>query len=413
MEPRTVAGARVGFAGLLAHKLRSLLATLGIVFGVAAVIAMLAVGEGAKREALAKYETWGSENIIVRDTGATSDDRRGEGAFFSEGLTREDARAISELVSTSICVAPQADRTATVSAGDEEAECLVVAATPHLVEVMNLWIDRGRFIHDIDLSNKSKVCVLGADVARKLFPFSSPVGKRVKIDRDWFYVVGKTEGKSKIAESAGVLSARDLNKDVYIPLNTELSRRKARAPDCELSQITLKIVSIDALKRSALAVKRIMERRHHGASDFGLVLPEELIEEQQKEQKMFNVVLGAIAAISLLVGGIGIMNIMLASVLERRREIGIRRALGAKRSDIMTQFLAEAAMISLSGGILGVALGLLLAQSIHLFAQFHAHPTIFAVTLAFGVSVTTGLVFGYYPARRAAGTHPIEALRYE
>jgi putative ABC transport system permease protein len=239
------------------------------------------------------------------------------------------------------------------------------------------------------------------------------VERRIKVGSEWFLVVGIMQNTSRIAEAAGVLATRDLNRDIYIPLDTALSRRAIEPPVSELTQLTLRVHSGASVEATAMAAKRIIERRHFGAADVGFVVPEQLIREKQKEQRMFNVVLGSIAAISLLVGGIGIMNIMLASVLERRKEIGVRRALGARRADILSQFLAEAATISLTGGVIGIGLGILLARSIRLVAQFEAVPTALAIFVAFGVSVTTGLLFGYYPARQAAGTHPIEALRYE
>ncbi|MCU0610189.1 MAG: ABC transporter permease [Candidatus Eisenbacteria bacterium] len=413
VRARVTESLHVGVAGLGAHKLRSMLATLGVVFGVAAVIAMLAVGEGAKREALAKYEAWGSDNIIIRDLGEDSEDRRGEGAAFSRGLSRRDADAVSSVIPTAVAVVPQTDRKARVLAADEEAECLLVATTPDLLQVITTPLAHGRFLHEMDGERTSSVCVLGGGVARDLFPIRSPLGKRVKVERDWFTVVGVMRSTPRIAESAGVLQARDLNRDIYVPLDTDLARRRIVAPVAELTQITVKVAPKETLRPTAVTLRRLLERRHMGAADFGLVVPEELMAQQQKEQRMFNIVLGAIAAISLLVGGIGIMNIMLASVLERRREIGIRRALGARRADILGQFVAEASTISLAGGLLGIALGLLLAGSIHLITQFRASPTIPAVALAFTVSVSVGLIFGYYPARRAAAIPPIEALRYE
>ncbi len=404
---------RVGLDGLGAHKLRSLLATLGVVFGVAAVIAMLAVGEGAKREALAKYEAWGSDNIIIRDVGESVEDRKGSGGTFSRGLTRADARAIAQILPSASVVVPQTDRRVTVLAQDVRTEALLVATTPDLLEVIDVPVAEGRFLHDLDDAHRGAVCVLGGGIARTLFPLRSPLGMRVKVEEDWFTVVGVMAHVPRVAESAGVLQARDLNKDLYIPLGTDLARRRIVPPASELSQITVKVAPRRALMASAVAIRRILERRHLGASDFGLVVPQELMAQQQKEQRMFNIVLGAIAAISLLVGGIGIMNIMLASVLERRREIGIRRALGARRSDILGQFIAEASTISLAGGIIGVALGMGLAGSIHLVTRFKAHPTLGAIALAFTVSVATGVVFGYYPARRASAIPPMEALRYE
>lgn len=413
LRARVAESLRVGITGLGAHKLRSMLATLGVVFGVAAVIAMLAVGEGAKREAMAKYEAWGSDNIIIRDVGENAEDRRGESAAFSRGLTRRDAAAISSVLPTATVVVPQTDRSSKAQAGDEEAECLLVATTSVLLKVIDVPVARGRFLHDLDGAQKSSVCVLGGGIARELFPLRSPLGQKVKVDQDWFTVVGVMRQTPRVAESAGVLQSRDLNKDLYIPLESDLARRRIVAPNSELSQITVKIAPRETLRQSAVAIRRLLERRHLGADDYGLVVPEELMAQQQKEQRMYNIVLGAIAAISLLVGGIGIMNIMLASVLERRREIGIRRALGARRVDILGQFVAEASTISLAGGLIGIALGLVFVGSIHLITQFRASPTFPAVALAFTVSVGVGVVFGYYPARRAAAIPPIEALRYE
>ena len=410
---RTTESLRVGFSGLVSHKLRSLLTMLGIVFGVSAVIAMLAVGEGAKREALAKYEAWGSSNIIIRDTATSFEDREGVGGGVSRGLRMEDYRALNEILDDAAYIAPQTDRPATVRYADETEECLVVATTPDLMNVLNIAVEEGRFLSTPDIESRNAVAVLGAELARSLFHFTSPVGMNVKVENDWYTVVGVMAGISRTAESAGVLSARDLNRDLYIPLVTELARRIPTGTDPELTQITIQTSDLVDIRKMAMSIKRIMERRHFGANDFGLVVPEELIEQQQKEQRMFNIVLGAIAGISLLVGGIGIMNIMLASVLERRREIGVRRAMGARRFDILSQFLAEATMISLTGGLVGIFFGLVLSRTIDLLAEFSAHPTAAAIVLAFGVSVTVGIVFGYYPAFRAAKTHPIEALRYE
>jgi len=410
---RTLEILRVGFGGLISHKLRSLLTMLGIVFGVSAVIAMLAVGEGAKREALAKYEAWGSSNIIIRDIASSFSDREGEGGGVSRGLRMEDFRALNEILRDAEYIVPQTDRTATVRYGDEQEPCLVVATTPELASVLNIAVDEGRFLTSLDQSSKNAVVVLGAEVARELFHFKFPIGIPVKVDNEWFTVVGVMSGNNKTAESAGVLSARDLDRDIYIPLRAELARRIPTGIEPELTQVTVQTSTSVDIRKMAMTIKRIMKRLHFGADDFGLVVPEELIEQQQKEQRMFNIVLGAIAGISLLVGGIGIMNIMLASVLERRREIGVRRAMGARRIDILSQFLAEATMISLTGGIVGIFFGLVLSRTIDIVADFSAHPTPAAIFLAFGVSVSVGIIFGYYPAFRAAKTHPIEALRYE
>ena len=404
---------RVGFGGLISHKLRSLLTMLGIVFGVSAVIAMLAVGEGAKREALAKYEAWGSSNIIIRDIASSFRDREGDEGGVSRGLRMEDFRALEEILDDAAYIVPQTDRTAMVRYGDENEQCLVVATTPELSAVLNVSVKEGRFLSHLDQSSRNAVAVLGAEIARELFHFTSPIGIPIKVDAEWFTVVGVMTGTTKTAESAGVLAARDLNRDIYISLGAELARHIPTGIDPELTQITVQTSAAIDIKKMAMCIKRIMDRRHFGADDYGLVVPEELIEQQQKEQRMFNIVLGAIAGISLLVGGIGIMNIMLASVLERRREIGVRRAMGARKFDILSQFLAEATMISLTGGLVGILFGLILSRTIDLLAEFSAQPTAVAIFLAFGVSVSVGIIFGYYPALHAAKTHPIEALRYE
>jgi len=289
----------------------------------------------------------------------------------------------------------------------------VVGTEPQYPWVMNFHVERGSFICHSDMEDYRRVCVLGSAIKRELFPLEDAVGRRVKIGDSWFAVIGVMEEKGTAGGKAGTISVRNLNRDVYIPLNTALKRFAREPLDSEVSEITVKVGNADGIRETANIITEILKRRHHGVSDYEIIIPEELLKASQRTQRIFNIVMGAIAGISLLVGGIGIMNIMLATILERTREIGVRRAIGAKQRDILGQFLIEAVVLSVSGGLIGILLGFGMTRVIALYAGWTTVVSLGAVILAFGVSASIGMIFGIYPAHKAARLDPIEALRYE
>jgi len=404
----------MGFEGLKVHRMRSVLTMLGIIFGVAAVISMLSIGEGAKREALAKYKMLGVNNIIIRDKSLSEKELEEVRSKFSRGLSLKDADAISRIVPTVNLAAPQAELAVEAQFEDKSTAATIVGVSKDFDKILNYQPGRGEFLTADHHKRQLRVCVLGAAVAQKLFPVGDPIGKKIKLDDVWFQVVGAMEQKSLFTETVGELASRNLNQDVYVPLSAFLSRfTKDEALASEIDQLTIRIGESSKLVESAAVIRRIMERRHKGEDDFEIIIPFELLKQEERETRIYNMVLGSIAAISLLVGGIGIMNIMLATVLERTREIGIRRSLGARRREILLQFLIEAIGLSLVGGLLGIFLGVSMSLVINSFAEFHTVVTPISVIIAFTVSGGVGVIFGTFPAKSAAKTNPIEALRYE
>jgi putative ABC transport system permease protein len=405
---------RIGLDGLSVHRLRSLLTMLGIIFGVAAVISMLAIGEGAKREALEKFKVLGVNNVIVRDKRLADKELEEVRAKFSRGLSLADARALREIVPAVVAVAPQAELEVEAKYADRSSKSMVVGVTPAFSKLLGYQASSGQFLDDDHYEREQRVCVLGADVARTLFPIESAVGQRVKLDDQWFKVVGTAGSRALFTETVGELAARNLNQDIFVPLSTFLRRfTKKEQLASEIDQLTVKVTDSDRLAEAAAVIRRILSRRHHDNKDFDIVVPYELLKQEEKERRIYNMVLGSIAAISLLVGGIGIMNIMLATVLERTREIGVRRALGAKRKEIMYQFLTEAVGLSLAGGLAGIFLGVTMSFTIDAVAEFKTVITPISVIVSFGLSGAVGVVSGTFPAKRAANVSPIEALRYE
>lgn len=404
----------MGLEGLKVHRLRSVLTMLGIIFGVAAVIAMLSIGEGAKREALEKYKVLGVNNIIIRDKELSEDELEEVRAKFSRGLSLKDAEAIKKIVPTVSFVAPQAELETEAKYEDKSTAITLVGVTEAYAEILNYVPSQGEFLTQDHHQRQLRVCVLGSEVTKSLFPVENPIGKKVKLEDQWFEVVGVMDPKSLFTETVGELASRNLNQDVYIPLSSFLRRfTKEEQLASEINQLTIRVNESDKLIESATVITRIMQRRHKNNDDFDIVIPYELLKQEEKETRIYNMVLGSIAAISLLVGGIGIMNIMLATVLERTREIGIRRSLGARRKEILIQFLIEAIGLSLVGGLIGIFLGVTMSLIINSFAEFSTVVTPISVFVAFGVSGAVGIVFGTFPARSASNVNPIEALRYE
>jgi len=405
---------RVAIYGLRDHKFRSFLTMLGIIFGTASVIAMISIGEGAKKQAMAKYQDLGVSNIIIRDKDLTDKDLEQVRIKFSQGLSLDDTKAISEIVPGVQGIAPQSETKLEAMYGDKSSKATVIGVTPEVTKILNYRIDKGIFIDQDHYDRSLKVCVLGANISRELFSYEDPVGKNIKLGDQWFEVTGVLQTKALFTETVGELAARDLNNDVYIPLSTFEKRiPKTSILTSELKQATVKLESSEKLIESAAIIRSIITRRHFNNDDFSIVIPYELMEQEKKESRIYNLLLASIAAISLIVGGIGIMNIMLATVMERTREIGIRRAVGGKRSDILGQFVTEAMTMSIMGGLIGVFLGIFLSLGIALFTEVQTSLTLYSIFIAFSFSVIVGITFGYLPARRAADLKPIESIRHE
>ncbi|HBE41058.1 MAG TPA: hypothetical protein DDW27_07625 [Bacteroidales bacterium] len=405
---------RVAFNGLRDHKFRSFLTMLGIIFGTASVITMISIGEGAKKQAMAKYQDLGVSNIIIRDKDFTDTELEQVRTKFSKGLSLDDTKAIGEILPLIIGMAPQAEAKLDAMYHDKSSKATVIGITPEITDILNFRMDKGTFI-DMDHYNRHlKVCVLGANIARELFSYEDPVGRNIKLGDQWFEVAGVLKIKALFTETIGELAARDLNNDVYIPLSTFSKRiTKSNILLSELKQVTVRLKSSDRLLEAADIVRSILARRHFNNDDFSIIIPYELMEQEKHESRIYNILLASIAAISLIVGGIGIMNIMLASVLERTQEIGIRRAVGGRRSDIMGQFVTEAMTLSITGGLIGVFLGIALSLGIGILTEVKTLITVYSVFIAFSFSVIVGITFGYLPAKRAADLKPIESIRHE
>ncbi|HCV24696.1 MAG: hypothetical protein CME24_20525 [Gemmatimonadetes bacterium] len=405
-------------AGLMSHKLRTILTMLGIIFGVGAVISMLSIGEGAKQEALDQISQMGIHNIIVQHWNPEEEEGQEEDdsgtSNLSAGLTWDDARSIEEICPLAELVTPQRELKTRVHRGSNSFQTVIVGTTPKYLQILNARMQQGVFLTEKDMLQSRRVCVLGSDAKRALFFFEDPLGQQIKVQNQWFTVVGVLEDKGAAGgKIGGVLEVRNTDEDVYIPMTTVLRRFHWETKDAELTQLTVKVGDPERLQEAANIVRGILQRRHRGVDDFKIAIPEELMRQSQRTQQIFNIVMGCIAGISLVVGGIGIMNIMLASVLERTREIGIRRALGARRSDVLAQFLVEAVMVSLLGGIIGIVLGFSMTKIITLYAHWKTIVQPWTIVLSFGVAAGVGIGFGYYPARQAAMLNPIDALRYE
>ncbi len=431
----------MGLKSLLLHKLRSGLAILGIFIGVTAVIWLVAMGEGVSYQAQQQIKDLGANNIIVRSTKPPSDVTRGGGFVIAYGLLRDDFDRIVANVPTLLQAVPMREIRQEARYLDKVSDVTVVGCTAKYQEMNNLRVARGRFLSDKDLEQSDNVAVIGDRTAQELFPYEDPIGQFVQIERTFYVIVGQTESKTPAGGIGGSLAAKDYNLDIYIPLSTlrkrigdmvVTSRAGSREGEqVQLSQITVTVHDLSEVDETADIVKNLLQRYHPNV-DYSIVVPKELLQQAQVLQMMFNLLLVLIAGIALLVGGIGIMNIMLATVTERTREIGIRRALGAKQFDIVAQFLSETVVLSATGGLLGVFFGFLCHPAVtgarqvmrQLFPEVIAslpsniqqlEPRIapWSIVAAFLISVGVGVVFGIYPAQRAAKMDPIEALRHE
>jgi putative ABC transport system permease protein len=404
---------RKGFRNLLLHRLRSLLSTLGVLFGVAAVIAMLSIGEGAKKETLEQIEQLGMNSIIIRQLEASEQQHIKAREKRSSGLTYADAEKLKAGVPDAQAVAPAKVIEASTMSSLNEIYPEILAVNRFYAEIKGLELSEGRFINDYDLSQRQLVCVLGQDVAKALGK-DGHVGKTLRIENVNMIIIGVLEAKHWAASKTRSLNVRNLNKMIFIPLHVEqIFPRKTAMKNDTLSEIIVQIDHSDHMHRSAEAVKRVMQIAHAGVEDYQIVIPKELLDQAHRTQNTFNLVLGGIAGLSLLVGGIGIMNIMLATVSERTREIGIRRAVGANQYHILSQFLLETLLLTLTGALCGVALGLFLSYMISVMAGWKTIVTFWSIFVSLTMACGIGLFSGLYPALKAARMNPIAALRNE
>ena len=407
---------RLGFENLLLHKLRSLLTMLGMIFGVAAVVSMLSIGAGAQQKVLALIEQLGVHNLIVEAKETLERQANQKMRRISPGLTFQDYRVIRENVSNIVAATPRKRFTpSSLIPKPQQEQPVVYGVNTTYPQIAGLHLIAGRFLDAQEDSYAGPVCVLGAGAKSSLFGVANAIGQYVKVNEQWFRVIGVVGPQlSAQTETAGIPS-QDTNNLMYVPLSAATLRLEDTYSSLrdEIDGIYLRLAPDADSSSVADIVRGILNTSHHDAGDFNVIVPAELLAEQKRTERLFNTVMVAIASISLLVGGIGIMNIMLASILERTREIGLRRAVGARQIDIIRQFVIEAVMISLVGGILGVLFGFGMSRLIALLAGWSTIVTLASILLAFLVSISVGLVFGIYPAVKAARLNPVEAIRYE
>ncbi len=454
---RVMANLYIAIGAVLTNKVRSLLTALGIIFGVAAVIAMLAIGNGAQQEILAQIKLVGVNNIVIKPIIEQEEEKiadntggKKEKKKFSPGLTVRDVHSIEQTIPGITKISPEIILNTSVIRSGIRRSAKLVGVDPSYFDIYNFELYQGQRFNAEQLKIGAPVCVVGSSIKSKFFPTEDPIGKTIKVGPHWLTIVGVMKERMVSKNSISKLGIRDFNMDIYAPLQTVLVRYRNRdvisaealrkeamkgggmvviiggnqEEESEESQLESKnyhqldrlVIQVDEtnkLQPIAEIISRMLERRHYDMVDYEIEIPELLLKQQQRTNDIFNYVLGAIAGISLLVGGIGIMNIMLASVLERIKEIGLRLSIGAKKSDIIQQFLFEAVMISVTGGIIGVVLGVSLAYLVSYVATIPTVISFMSIVLSFGVAATVGLIFGIAPARKAANQDPITSLRYE
>lgn len=440
---------------ILSNKVRTLLTSLGIIFGVAAVITMLAIGNGAEKEILSQLELVGVNNIVITpipdegDENGSEEEEEGssEPKRFSKGLDIIDANTILKNVPSVKSVSPEIILETYVIKSGRQNPVKLIGVTPSYFEAANIEIESGKNFTNLQAENSLPVCIIGKKIEKKLFTGQSAIGKNIKVKDVWLEVVGVIEEKFVSETAQENLGIRDLNQDIYIPAKTFLVRYKdrkndeksnesetsfgggmvvfsngnnqgpkERKPRGNYHQIDKLIVQVDnsnQLNATADVISRMLKRRHNEVIDFEISIPIQLLKQQQKTKQIFNIVLSIIAGISLLIGGIGIMNIMLASVLERTKEIGIIRAIGATQEDVILQFLTESVLVSIGGGIIGIVLGIISSYLLEVTTGIETILSLSSILLSFFVATLIGLIFGIAPARSAAQKSPIEAIRHE
>jgi putative ABC transport system permease protein len=434
----------VAIEAIAHNKTRSILTSLGIIFGVASVIAMLAIGKGAQLEIMSQIRLLGANNVIVtpvieQSEGSVAEEEDGgpeEEKPFSPGLTMADALSIAAVVPGVEAVSPETVVETTAIQSGYRRSIKLVGVGPAYFEDSDFQLRSGTHFSAQHVNDSAPVCIIGAAVATRFFPNEEALGKRIKVGMLWLTVVGVLLPRSISDRNIERLGLRNFDLDIYTPITTMLLRFEDRARltaadlqraamnqstgqaqpaqnTHQLDRLVVRVADSRRVRPVAEVITRMLERRHNGVIDFEVTVPEALLKQERRTQNIFNVVLASIASISLIVGGIGIMNIMLASVLERIREIGIRRSMGATRRDIILQFLIEAVTITIAGGIIGVLLGVGISSSIEFFADIGTSVSAFSILIAVSVSVAIGLLFGIWPARKASLQDPVHALRYE
>ncbi len=445
----------IAVEAILANKMKSFLTALGIMFGVAAVISMLAIGKGAQQEVLEQIKLVGVNNIIVTPSSqsllspesnqSSGEDNKSSKKRYSPGLTLLDAMSIKKVIPTVDRISPVISMSYYAIKEGKSYPVVLEGVSPEYFGLLNMKIDHGDKFTEAQSLKGVPVCVIGANIRKRFFNQDDPVGQYIKCGKVWLKVIGVIEQRDFTASASDEMGISSSDNRIIVPAKTLLLRFKDRSaikPETmdnmvgggmvimiggggddqsapvkakerndQLDKIIIQVKETDQLASTANVIKRLLLRRHSDIYDFEVTVPELLLKQQQKTNEIFNIVLGAIAGISLIVGGIGIMNIMLASVWERIREIGTRQAIGASRKDIIVQFLAESTLISVFGGLIGVILGIVLAHLIQMTADIKTIVSFFSVLVAFFVSATVGIVFGYLPAKKAASQDPVESLR--
>tara|TARA_B110000902_G_scaffold166015_1_gene189534 strand:- start:2891 stop:4225 length:1335 start_codon:yes stop_codon:yes gene_type:complete len=437
-KERLIANLTIAFEAVLSNRVRSILTGLGIIFGVAAVIAMLAIGNGAQKEIIDQIKLVGLNNIVIKpiieqtEEQISSDDPfNKEKNKYSPGLTLKDKNAIAKMLPNIQAISPEIVMDTYIMNKGIRRSAKLVGVEPPYFKLFNFELEEGTMFNEQNLIHGMPVCIIGKSIKAKFFPSENPIGKKLKCGNQWLTVMGVLEQRIISENSIKRLGIRDYNMDVYVPLKTVLIRyenrdlitksmiKKADKDNTtttnyhQLDRLVLQVAETEKLSATADIIARMLARKHFDVVDYEIEIPELLLKQQQRTNDVFNYVLGAIAGISLLVGGIGIMNIMLASVLERIKEIGLRLSIGAKKTDIVFQFMFEAIMISATGGIIGIFTGVLMAYGVSAFASIPTIISFGSIVISFGVATLIGLIFGITPARKAAQQNPITSLRYE
>jgi putative ABC transport system permease protein len=431
----------IGLESMLNNRLRTFLTSLGIIFGVAAVISMLSIGAGAEKEILEQMKQVGANNIMIKTKVKTPEEKKrdSEGKQTrksSSGLTMRDVDNISQTISAVEKISPEIEMETSFIANGIKKSGKLIGVTNAYFDIANLELSAGSKFSDWQMERSSPICIIGKNIKTTFFPTGNPIGKLIKCGNVWLQVVGVLGEKGINEASAAKLSIRNSNQDIYTPIYTFLLRFRNRGAVTkqnlaqverdknenrentdlnyhQLDRVVVHIKESDYIPASTDIISRLLQRRHNQVEDFEIVVPELLLKQEQKTKKIFNAVLGVIASISLLVGGIGIMNIMLASVLERIKEIGLRMSLGATKKDIVLQFLSESMTISFTGGIVGVLFGIALSYIIEQLMDIKTIVSVFSVVISFSISISIGLLFGIMPAKRASEQDPVNSLRYE